>query len=93
MREENLLLAALPNDERERLSPYLKEVVLDFQQVLIEPNKQITDLYFPFDTITSTVQGMNNGDFVETGLMGVEGFVGVQLWLLSQALQRAPWYR
>ena len=83
MREENLLLAYLPDEERERLAPYLHEEVLEFQQVLIEPNKEITDIYFPYDAITSTVQYMNDGDSVETGLMGVEGFVGVQLWLHS----------
>ena len=81
MRNENLLLAALPDAERERLSPYLKKVVLEVQQVLIEPNEEITDIYFPYDAITSTLQEMNNGDSAETGLMGIEGFVGVQLWL------------
>lgn len=64
-----------------RLAPYLKEVVLDFRQVLIEPNQPITDIYLPYDAITSTIQEMSDGDSVETGLMGVEGFVGVQLWL------------
>jgi CRP-like cAMP-binding protein len=81
MRKENLLLASLPEFERERLEPYLKRVVLGYQQVLIEPNQDITDIYFPYDAITSTVQDMSDGDSVETGLMGVEGFVGVQLWL------------
>src|SRR5689334_842163 len=28
-----------------------------------------------------THQEMSDGDSVETGLMGIEGFVGVQLWL------------
>jgi CRP-like cAMP-binding protein len=83
MREENLLLAALSNEERERLSPYLHEVVLEFQQVLINPNEPITNIYFPYDAITSTIQEMSDGDSVETGLMGIEGFVGVQLWLKS----------
>src|SRR5215510_655214 len=81
MRQENLLLASLPGEERQKLAPYLQEVVLEFQQVLIEPNQQITDIYFPYDAITSTVQDMSDGDSVETGLMGIEGFVGVQLWL------------
>ena len=81
MREENLLLAYLPEEERQRLAPYLREVVMEFQQVLIEPNQPITDLYFPYDAITSTIQEMSDGDSVETGLMGIEGFVGVQLWL------------
>jgi len=81
MRKENLLLASLPEAERERLSPYLHKVVLEFQQVLIEPNEDITDIYLPYDAITSTIQEMSDGDSVETGLMGIEGFIGVQLWL------------
>lgn len=81
MREENLLLASLDDAERERLSPYLEKVVLEYQQVLIEPNQEITDIYFPYDSIISTVQEMSDGDSVETGLTGVEGLVGVQLWL------------
>ena len=81
MREENLLLAHLPDAERERLAPYLHEVVLDYQQLLIEANQPITDIYFPYDAVTSTIQEMSDGDSVETGLMGIEGFVGVQLWL------------
>jgi len=81
MRDENLLLAALPDNERERLSPYLREVVLDFQQVLIEPNTDITEIYFPYDVITSTIQELSDGDAVETGLVGLDGFVGVQVWL------------
>jgi len=81
MREENRLLAALPDAERERLSPYLQDTVLEFQQVLIEPNQPITEIYFPYDSIASTIQEMSDGDSVETGLTGVEGFVGVQLWL------------
>lgn len=81
MRDENMLLASLPDAEREKLSPYLRDELLDFQQILIEPNKPITQLYFPYDAITSTIQEMSDGSSVETGLMGVEGFVGVQLWL------------
>jgi hypothetical protein len=74
----------LPEAERKRLSPYLEEVVLSFQQVLIEPDKEIPYVFFPYDAITSTIQEMSDGDAVETGLMGVEGFVGVQLWLHTQ---------
>ena len=84
MREENLLLAYLPDDERERLAPYLRPQVLDFQQVLIESNTPIDTIYFPYDAITSTIQEMKDGDAVETGLMGIEGFVGVQLWLHAE---------
>jgi hypothetical protein len=40
----------------------------------------IEDIYSPYDAITSTVQEMIDGDTVETRLMGLESFVGVQLW-------------
>lgn len=88
VREENLLLAYLPDEERQRLEPYLRKVVLDFQQVLIEPNKQITDIYFPYDAITSTVQEMSDGDTVETRLMGVEGFVGECLEIVEKQFEK-----
>lgn len=78
---ENLVLASLPKAERKRLEPFITWVKMDFQQVLIEPDQPITDLYFPFDAVTSTVQEMEDGSSIESGLMGIEGLVGIQLWL------------
>jgi CRP-like cAMP-binding protein len=78
---ENLLLASLPEKERARLEPFLETVELEFGEVVIEPDKPIKNLYFLYDAISSTVQDMEDGSTVETGLMGVEGLVGIQLWL------------
>lgn len=78
---ENLLLAALPHEERKRLSSFLEEVTLENAVVLIEPDTPIQYVYFPHDCITSTVQEFSDGRTVEAGLMGAEGFIGVQLWL------------
>ncbi|MCA1817407.1 MAG: Crp/Fnr family transcriptional regulator [Acidobacteria bacterium] len=80
-RKENLLLASLPDGERERLEPFLKWTAVEFQQVLIEPDEPIKIILFPYDCITSTIQEMEDGSSVEVGLMGVEGMVGIQLWL------------
>lgn len=79
--KDNLLLAALPPQERERLAPFLEWVKLEFEATIIEPEVPITQVYFPYDAITSTLQEMQNGDTIETGLVGVEGMVGVPLWL------------
>ncbi len=79
--QENLLLSALPGEERARLDPFLRWTKVEFGQVLIEPNEPIGLAFFPFDAMTSTVQEMRNGSSIETGLMGVEGVVGIQLWL------------
>jgi CRP-like cAMP-binding protein len=78
---ENLMLSVLPPHERERLNPFLEWVTVEFDQTLIEPDEPITQVFFPFDAVTSTVQEMADGDSIETGLMGVEGMIGIQLWL------------
>jgi CRP-like cAMP-binding protein len=78
---ENLLLASLPPEERHRLDPFLKPVVLEVAQSITQPDKTIEHLYFPRDAVTSTVHQMADGSTIETGLMGLEGLAGVQVWL------------
>jgi len=78
---DNLLLVALPGEERARLERYLEPVSLDLEDVLIEANEPITHMYFPIDCVTSTLQEMSDGSTIEVGLMGVEGLVGIQFWL------------
>ena len=80
-RKDNLLLAALPSQERERLEPFLQWVKVDFEETLIEPDEPITQIFFPYDSVTSTISEMADGGSIETGLMGVEGVIGIQLWL------------
>lgn len=53
--------------------------------MVTEPGLPITDLYFPHDAVTSTVQEMSDGSTIETGLMGIEGLVGVQVWLRQRS--------
>lgn len=78
---ENLLLAALPDDERERLDPFLHPVHMETGLMITVPDEPIRNLYFPYDAVTSTIQEMSDGSSIETGLMGVEGLAGVQVWL------------
>jgi CRP-like cAMP-binding protein len=79
--KENLLLASLPREERERLDPFLEWTEVEFEEMLIEPDEPIKLVFFPFDAVTSTVQEMEDGGIIETGLMGIEGVIGIQLWL------------
>ena len=79
--KENLLLASLPREERERLDPFLEWAEVEFEQTLIEPDEPMRLVFFPFDAVTSTLQEMEDGGSIETGLMGVEGMIGIQLWL------------
>ena len=86
-KKDNLLLAALPAEERQRLEPFLKWTATEFEDVLVEPGEPITHVFFPYDAVSSTVQEMADGGSVETGLAGVEGMVGIPLWL---GMQTAP---
>jgi len=81
---DNLILASLPAGERARLLPMLERVELESSKVLIEPHEPIRYIYFPIDLVTSTVQDLSNGSSVETGLMGMEGVVGIQYWLQQE---------
>lgn len=78
---ENLLLAALPKAERERLDPFLEWIEMPVGMPVTDPGEPIPYLYFPFDAVTSTTQEMSDGSMIETGLMGIEGLSGVQVWL------------
>lgn len=80
-RKENLLLAALPQRERDRLDPFLEWGDEELKEVLIEPDEPITHVFFPYTAVTSTIQEYPDGSTIETGLMGVEGLIGIQLWL------------
>lgn len=79
-RQENLLLASLSQKERKRLDPFLHPVEVELSQVLIKPNEPITHMFFPFDAVTSTLQQLSDST-IETGLMGIEGMIGIQFWL------------
>jgi CRP-like cAMP-binding protein len=80
-RRESLMLAMLPREERQRLDPFLEWTRVDFEETLIEPDTPIKLIFFPYDAVTSTLQEMQDGNSIETGLMGVEGMIGIQLWL------------
>jgi CRP-like cAMP-binding protein len=81
----NLLWAALPEAERRRLEPYLETVRLELRESMIEPGEPIRYVYFPLDLVASIVHTMSDGATVETGIVGYEGLVGVQVWLRQKA--------
>lgn len=78
---KNRLLAALPPEEYERLLPHLQLVTLEYKQVLYQPNEPIKYVYFPKDGVISLLTIMENGEAVEVGTVGNEGFVGLPLFL------------
>ena len=78
---ENHLLAALPAEEYERLSPHLEPVSFDLGEVLYEPGGRLDHIYFPTTTIISLLYTMENGSSAEMGLAGNEGVIGIALFM------------
>lgn len=73
----NSILASLPNDEVNRLRPHLISVPLKRNQTLHNPGETIETIYFLEEGICSIVSTMEDGNAVEVGIIGKEGFVGL----------------
>ena len=78
---ENLLLAALPGEERERLLPDLESVPLTLGDVLYEQNEHIRFVYFPTGGVISLLCTTDEGLSIEAATAGVEGMVGLPVFL------------
>ncbi len=71
-----------PRALRPSSRPHCEPTSLPYRQVLQEPNKPISYVYFPFSGVVSVVippEGRGHG--VEVGLVGREGVVGVPVVL------------
>jgi len=74
---QNLLLAALPNGDRERLVPTLDVVPLKLKDLLHKPGEHIEYVYFPGGGFLSIVTVLEDGSMVEVATIGREGAIGV----------------
>ena len=79
--ELNHILQALPAKEYERLAPQLQPVPLVQNQVLFEVGAPIVGGYFVNSGLVSCLTVMQNGDSIEVGLLGYEGFAGLPILL------------
>lgn len=77
--EPNRLLKALPVAEYDRLLADFRPVRLALKDVLIEPNAEITHVWFVREGVASMIATDHEGGSVEVGTIGREGFVGLPL--------------
>jgi CRP-like cAMP-binding protein len=78
---QNRLLAALPQEEYERLLPHLGHVSFKLGEVVYESGGQMNHIYFPTTAIVSLLYMMENGSSAEMGMAGKEGLIGVALFM------------
>jgi CRP-like cAMP-binding protein len=77
----NLLLAALPAADYERLGPHLEPVALPLGLALHESGDRQAHVYFPTDGIVSRLYMAENGESAEIAVTGREGLVGISLFM------------
>lgn len=76
---ENRLLASLPRDEYERLLPNLEQVRLPKNRIVYEAGDPTRYAYFLNDGMASLVAITEDGQTIEIGAVGSEGFIGVPI--------------
>jgi CRP-like cAMP-binding protein len=79
--QQNHILDALPQPERERLFPYLKLVALPLGKVLYESGDTLRHIYFPTDSIVSLLYVLKDGASAEIAVVGNDGAIGVALFM------------
>ena len=82
----NYLLAALPSDERERITPYLSPVSMQLGQVVYESGDHLSHVYLPTTAIISMLYVMENGASAEIAVVGRDGLLGVALFMGGETM-------
>jgi CRP-like cAMP-binding protein len=78
---QNLLLAALPAADFERLAGHLERVPMRVGDMLYEPGEQLQHAYFPITSIVSLHYVMETGASASVAGVGNEGMVGISLFM------------
>ncbi len=78
---QNSLLAALPNNELNKLIPYLELVEMPLGKVLSESGERLQYAYFPTTCILSLHYVLAEGTSSEITAVGNEGMLGVSLYM------------
>jgi CRP-like cAMP-binding protein len=74
---DNRLLAKLPKETLASLGDKLEPIELRFKDMLEEPDRPSSYVYFPVQGVVSMVNEPEPGDIVEFATVGREGFVGL----------------
>src|SRR4051812_33779067 len=71
----NHLLDILPQAIFDALRPNLKDIDLVFADVVAEPDKPVSKVYFPHSGVISLVIELETGNMIETAMVGRDGAV------------------
>lgn len=77
----NLLLASLPQKEYVSILSLGKLVEVNSGEILGEPGKKVTNVYFPINSYISLLKIIDSKSNFEIGIVGPEGMLGINLAL------------
>lgn len=77
----NYLLAALPDNEIQRIVCLLEPVSFGLGYALYESGQKMDYAYFPTTAIVSLLYIMENGGTAEIGVVGNDGIIGISLFM------------
>ncbi len=77
----NQLIDSLPDRERAAVIAELIDTEFVLDRVLWEQGQLINDVYFPESGMISIVTSLGNRTAIETGTVGREGMVGIEVYL------------
>lgn len=80
-RPRNRLLAALPSESFNRLTPHLETFYLQYSVVLAEVGDRLEYVYFPNTGMVSLLSHTEDGGTLEVGITGPEGVTGLSVFL------------
>lgn len=85
-RPANLLLAALPLDTFQALSPHLTSVPIPLKLVLHQSGERLRYVYFLNSGVASITTRLSDGRLVEAATVGDEGMLGIEAFLGDRAI-------
>ncbi len=78
---DNRLLAALNDEDFQRIAPHLELAPMELGHILYESGGKLDWVYFPTDSIISLLYVMEDGASAEIAVVGMEGIVGIALFM------------
>ena len=79
--DRNLILAALPAADYDRLLPQLELVEMGLGQSVYESGGHLQHVYFPVEGIVSLLYVTQGGSSAELAVVGREGMIGISLFM------------
>src|SRR5918912_2510791 len=80
-RDNNFILAALPDEEYAELRDRLEPVEVGVKDMIYQADEPIAHVYFPTTTVLSMISQVDEETAVEVATIGREGMAGLPVFL------------